>query len=227
MQPAVLERLVRGRIVLVVTLEDVRALDQDLAVVRDLQLHALEGLANRAEAEVVGPVAGGGSGRLGHAVALHHRHATGVEEPQDLRRDRRGARHALADVRSEQCAHVLVQLLIRLVEGRLELGRDVLTALSHLPHLNAQLDRLAELLGIGGVRRRQRVDLLEHPRHGREVGRVDLGQLGDDLLRVLGPVGERRPQVHRGELDEHGEGVCQGQEEVDAAARVDHALVDD
>src|SRR5215207_11390155 len=63
-QPAVLERLPGGRLVLVVALEDVRALDQHLAVVADLDLHVLLRLADRSEAEVVRPVARGGGGRL-------------------------------------------------------------------------------------------------------------------------------------------------------------------
>ena len=51
-QPS-LERLARGLLVLVVALEDVRALDQDLAVVGDLDLDALHRLADGAEAEAV------------------------------------------------------------------------------------------------------------------------------------------------------------------------------
>ena len=54
-QPAVDERLPRRLLVLVVALEDVRAPDQDLAVVGDLDLAARERAADRAELEVVGP----------------------------------------------------------------------------------------------------------------------------------------------------------------------------
>src|SRR6185295_19559743 len=108
-EPTLLQRLLGRRLVLVVALEDVRALDQDLAVVGDLHLDALLGLADRAEAELarVRAVDRRAGGRLGHPVALHYRHAAGVEELEDLRRDRRRAGDALADVLAEQAADVL------------------------------------------------------------------------------------------------------------------------
>ena len=52
-EPAVLERLAGGGLVLVVALEDVRALDQHLAVLGDPHLHAVERPAHRAEPEAV------------------------------------------------------------------------------------------------------------------------------------------------------------------------------
>ena len=83
--------------VLVVALEDVRALDEDLAVVGDLHLAAGERLADRPDLEVLG----GGDRRrgrgLGHPPALEHEHAGGVEEAQDLRVDRRRAGDREAD----------------------------------------------------------------------------------------------------------------------------------
>src|SRR5437899_2696658 len=76
---------------LVVALEDVRAFDEDLAVVGDLQLDAGKGASDGAEAVVLERGDRRGRGRLGHAVALEDGDAAGVEELQDLTRDRRCA----------------------------------------------------------------------------------------------------------------------------------------
>ena len=57
--------------------------------------------------------------------------------------------------------------------------------------LSPTLDRALDLLGVA-VGGDERVDLLEDPRHRRQVGRVDLHQLGHDLLRVAAEVGDRR-----------------------------------
>ena len=225
-QPIVLQRLAGGGLVLVVAAEDVGALDQHLAVVADLDLHPHHGLAHRAEPELVAgrTVHGGAGGGLGHPVALHHRHAAGVEELEDLGRDRGGAGHRLADVRPEQPAHVLVQRLFGLVEPRLQLGRHLPAGLPQLAHLHSHLHRLAQLLLVGSVRGGERVDLLEHPRHGREVARAHLHQVGNDLLRVARPVGDRRAELEGRELDQDRECVGQGQEEIGAVALFDHAL---
>ncbi len=213
-QPAVDQRLRGGLLVLVVALEDVGPPQQQLAVLGDLGLHARDRLADRAEAELLGRVHRGHRGGLGHAVALHDRHAAGVEELQDLPGDRRGAGDALADVAAEQVAHVGVELLLGGVEARLQLCRDVLARGLQLAHLDADGHRLRQLLGILGVAGGQRVDLLEDPRHRREVGRLDLHQVGDDLLGVLLPVRHHPAQVERQELDQLGERVRQRQEQV-------------
>src|SRR5215212_1320373 len=213
-QPLALERLVRGLVVLVVALEDVGTLDQHFAVVGDPDLDAGQRLAHRAEAEVVGAVDRGGGCRLRHAVALHHRHSAGVEELEDLRGNRRRARHAFADVLPEQGTHVLVERLLGPVERLLQLRGHLLSALPHLPDLHAHLHGLPQLLLVGRVAGGERVDLLEHPRHRREVARVDLGQVRDDLGGVARPVGQSHAQVEGGELDQDREGVGKWQEEV-------------
>ena len=73
-----------------------RAADEDLAVVGDLDLGARDRAADGAQ-PVVGDGRGGGDRRgLGHAVALEHGRAAGVEELEDLLGDRRGAGGRLA-----------------------------------------------------------------------------------------------------------------------------------
>src|SRR5262249_27272496 len=97
-EPAVLvDRLPGGRLVLVVALEDVGPADQDFTVVGDPDLASLEGAADLAELEGVGPGDGGGRRGLGHAPPLEDEHAGRVEEAQDLGVDRRGAGDTVLD----------------------------------------------------------------------------------------------------------------------------------
>ncbi len=46
----------------------------------------------------------------------------------------------------------------------------------------------------------ERVDLLEDPRHRRQICRFDLHQLADDLLGVSAEVGERAAEVEARQL---------------------------
>ena len=101
-----------------------------------------------------------------------------------------------------------------------------------LAHLLADADRPVEDLlfeaalffhaAVGGG-----VDLLEDPRHRGEVGRLQFGQVGEDLQRVALPVGDRGAEVEAAELDQQGEGVGERQVEVaDVFALDDAGLVD-
>ena len=67
----------------------------------------------------------------------------------------------------------------------------------------------------------QRVELLEDARDRRQVRRPDLGELGDDLLRVAAEVGERRAHVEHGELDQQRERVREREEQVGDVAGLD------
>ena len=140
-QPAVLDRAERRVVVLVVALEDVRALEQHLAVVADPDLEPGQRLAHRAEAVGVDGGDGRRGGGLRHAVALEHRHAAGEEELEDLLRDRRGARGRLAQPAAERGADVLEQRLLGAVVVRLELGRDLLARGLELLDLQPDLGR--------------------------------------------------------------------------------------
>ena len=187
-----------GRLlVLVVALEDVRALDEDLAVVGDLHLAARERFADRADLEVVG----GGDRRrgrgLGHPPALEHEHAGGVEEAQDVRVDRRRAGDREAQVAAEQAADFREDFLVGELVLALQQEAGLAAAAFDLAHLLADLDRPVEdrlfepalffhAAGRGGV------DLLEDARHRGEVGRFQFGHVGQDLQRVALPVGDRR-----------------------------------
>ena len=73
------------------------------------------------------------------------------------------------------------------------------------------------LLGRLGLDRAvgERVDLLEHARHRRQIGRFDLHQLADDLLGVAAEVGERGAEVEHDQLDQQRVGVGERQVQVD------------
>ena len=201
-------------------------LEQHLAVVGDPDLQPGQRPADRAEAVAVDRRHRGRRRGLGHAVALEHGHAAGEEELEDLLRDRRGAGRGLPQPAAERGAHVLEQRLLGRVEVRLQLRRHLLAGRLQRAHLQADLRRRLDLLGVA-VRGDERVELLEDPRHRREVGRPHLGELGDDLLRVAAEVGERGAHVERGELDQQREGVREREEQVrDVALLHDRVLLD-
>ncbi len=104
----------------------------------------------------------------------------------------------------------------------LQLGRDLLAGGLQLPHLQADLRGALDLLGVA-VGGDERVDLLEDPRHRRQVGRVDLVELDDDLLHVAAEVGDRGAEVDRQQLDQQRVGVREREVEVGDLARLERA----
>ena len=185
------------------------------------------GLPDGAELEVVERADGADGGGLGHAPALHHRHPRGVEELEDLRRDRRGAgdrlrgpgrrtaRRTREKICSSACSNGAAQLL-----------GDRLSALPAAANLDAQLDRLLEALlssstGLLLQLHRRRVELLEDPRHRRDVGRLGLDQLREDLLGVAAEVDDRRALVEGGELGGEREYVREREVQVGDLAGLD------
>src|SRR3954451_9411859 len=220
-EPAVVgERLARGLLVAPVLLEDVRALHQQLALVADLDLDPGDGLPDGAEVELVRRVNAADADGLGQAPALQHRNATGVEEREDVGRDRRGAGDRLLDLAAEGRADVLVELLLELLEGLAGLGTS-------LADLHPALDGLGKRVLVA-VRGDERVYLLEDPRDAREVRRLGLRQLRDDLLRVAAEVDDGRADVDGAEHADEREDVRHRQVEVgDVVARDEVEVVDD
>ena len=231
-EPAVDDRLPGRLVVLVVALEDVGALDQDLAVLGDLDLAAREGFADRADLEVVGRGDRRRGRRLGHPPALEHEHPGGVEEAQDVGADRRRAGDREAQLAAEEAAdlreHFPVGELVLLAqqEAGLASGAFGLAHLAADPDRPVE-DRLFEAALFFHAAGRERVDLLEDPRHRGEVGRFQFGQVGHDLQRVALPVGDRRAEVEAAQLDQQGEGVGEGEVEVGDVFAFDHARVVD
>ena len=158
-------------------------------------------------------------GRLGHAPALHHGDAAGVEEPQDLRRDRRGTGDRQLDVRPRRCS-------ARARTARCRRARTRRRPLPTPPRRRderrgplPELDRRRDGLPILGRdhRRRRGVHLLEDARHRRQALRPHLAELGDDASGSPTPVGDRSADLERRRLHELGEHVGQRQVQVDDA----------
>ena len=104
------------------------------------------------------------------------------------------------------------------------LGGHLLAALAAPADLHAELDRLGEALLVLVARlllqlHRRRVELLEDPRHRRQVRRLGLDQLLEDLLGVAAVVDDRRALVIGGQLRGQRERVGEGQEQVRDLAR--------
>src|SRR5215210_379720 len=230
-QPAVLERLARGLLVLVVALEDVRPPDQDLAVVGDPDLASRKCSPDLAELEGVGPCDRRRGRRLGHPPPLEHEHPGRVEEAQDLGVDGSGAGDAVLDPPAEQRSDLGQDLLVSELVLLAQEEPDRLSGSFAFADLLADADRpvedqLLEAPGLLYVARRRRVDLLEDPRHRREVLRLHLDEVGDDLQRVALPVGDVATQVEAEELDQEGEGMGEGEKEVGGRVPVQDALVE-
>ena len=171
-QPAVDDRAEARVVVAVVALEDVVALEEQLAVVGDPRLDAGQRAADRPEAVVLDRRVGGHRGGLGHPVALEHRHAAAVEELEDLLGDRRRAADGLAHAPAEDAAHVLEELLLGRLEGLEQLGRDLLAADLQVADLDAELGRrLHLLLDLGRLGGRARACRSSRRCAGRWAGR--------------------------------------------------------
>src|SRR5581483_1167153 len=106
-EPAVLGERRGGRLrILVVPGEDGVAADEDLAVLGEPDLAALDGAADGSDAEVVRIAGGRRARRLGETVALDHGRPQRVEELEHLRRERRRARDAEPQPATQALAHL-------------------------------------------------------------------------------------------------------------------------
>ncbi len=151
-EPAVLvDGLGGGLGLVVVALHDVGAAGEDLAVLGDLDLDALERPAHAARPEGLGAVDGDDGAGLGEAVALEDQQAHGPEELGDLAGEGRPpgdeqaqpAARALADLREDE---LVGQRVLGLQQGaRLRLVDGVLEGLPPHPH------RPVEDLLLGGA----------------------------------------------------------------------------
>ena len=216
MQPAALEDRVGRLLVAVVALEDVRAAHQHLAVVGDLDLGAGQRAPDAADPDLVERVQRRRGARLGHPVALEHGHAAGVEELDHLGADRRRAGDQHRVVGAERVADLRERELVADgVAGLVDRADRAALALG-LGHLLARGQRAREDRGLGAARGRggaddARVDLLQQPRHGRDVRRLGLGDVGREVLRVAAPEGQRAAGLERDEGDHPRQHVRQRQ----------------
>ena len=151
--------------ILEVALEHGLRPDLDLAVVGDAHLEAGERPAHGPEAVQVRPVRAGGGRALGEAVALGDADPDGVEELDDLLRQRGASRSGHAESSAEGLPHLAEDELVRETLLPTESGRHGLAGALEPTHLAPDRERPVE-------------QALLHPRGGVEAG--DDG--GVDLL---------------------------------------------
>ena len=124
-EPAVvLEHLGGGGGVVPVAAEDVRAHEQDLAVVGDVHRSAGERPTDRADAQRGGAVDGRRAGGLGEAVALEDRDADAAEEVPEPDAQRGAARHRPGDPPAHRGAELGVDEPVeqRVLQAQAEAG---------------------------------------------------------------------------------------------------------
>ncbi len=234
MQPAVGRQRLGGRLLVgVVALEDVRAAHEHLAVLGDLHLAARQRPADGAEPVLRDRVERFDGAVLGHAVALQHPDAGGVEELEDLGVDRRGTAQRELHAAAEEIADLMQDELVGERVLALEDEPRVAAAILAPGDLATDADRPVEdlrlraagLVGLGG---RGSVDLLEDARHRRQVRRLDDLHVLDDLLGVAAPIGQLAAGVDREQLHDPRQHVGERQEDVQdvVAGRDLQALVD-
>src|SRR5512147_2534186 len=92
MKPTVFERL-RGRFrILKITSEYPRTLDKDLSIRSDLDFHPRQGLPHLSDLQLTFTAHRGDARSLCLAISFDERESNGIEEFDNLRRDRRGSR---------------------------------------------------------------------------------------------------------------------------------------
>ena len=194
-QPAVVERLGGGRLLVVVAGHHAGALDQQLAVVGDPELGAVERRPDRAELVVVRAVDAGSCGGLGEPVALEDQDSRGVEPLGDVTVERGGTRDEEAHPAAETLADLGEDEPV--VEAVLERqrDRDVRTVTAQLVDLEPDREGPVEDLLLDapvglGHRDDPAMGLLEDAWCRTHERRPDDREVVDDLLHPAVDGGE-------------------------------------
>ena len=198
---------------------------QDLAVLVEPDLGALDRVADRAEAEVVGIVDAERARRLGQAVALDDEHAEGVEELEHVDAERRCAGDADAQPAAELLLHLGEDELVRdaLLQRRAAPAPAVparrrpacARADAECPEADRPLQAAAAL----DLVEHACMDLLVDARDGRQDRRVHGAERLADAGR-LRHERDGRAVVRRRLVREPAEGVRERQEEEDDVAPI-------
>ena len=175
--------------------EDLAAAEQQLAVLGDPHLGAGEGLADGADLQRVGAVDGERGGGLGEPVALEHGQPDAAVEVAEPVAERGAAGHGVRAAAAERGAQPPVDQPGE--DARAGRGR----ASGTLPAverpgvgdrgLGGAVEDAAAALG-GGALGGGVEHLLEDPGHGEHERRLELGEVGEQVLDV-GAVAEPDP----------------------------------
>ena len=174
--------------VIVVALEDARALEEDLALVADLEGHGRQGRAHGADLGQAGRVDGDRADCLGQAVALQDGDADAAVEVCEPGGQGCAARDDVVRVAAHQADDLLVDELVRQRVLGLERSTWAVFRIQGLGVGDRDLRRPAEDLALGAGRLRvgRVVDLLQHARDHQEVARLEGRQVAQQVLDVGG-----------------------------------------
>ena len=210
-----------------VALEDVAALDQHLAVSGDANRASGDRASDRPDALPSRQVDGRSRAGFGEPIALEHGDADAAEEVAEPSAERCSATDRPPDVASECGAELGVDQPVE--DGVPQPQQQArATGVERLAVCHGrgvgEVEEAPVALGrgfvLGGV-----VDLLEHARHRKHCGRLELHHMRDDVLDVAG-VREVNPVVHRAELHRPGQDVRERQELQRAHLLVEDQLLD-
>ena len=207
----------RGLGVVVVALEDARALEEDFALVADLEGHGRQGRAHGADLGQAGRVDGDRADRLGQAIALQDGDTDAAIEVREPGCQGSAARHDVVRVAAHQADDLLVDELV----GQRVLGLQgrarAFLRVEGLRVGDRDLGRPAEDLALraGRLRVRRVVDLLQDARDDQEVARLERCQVVEQVLDVRG-VAEDSVAADLEDLQEAREHVGERQEEEQA-----------
>ena len=224
-EPLAVHDLGGGLGVLPVTAEHVDALDENLAIVVDLDTDAGQGGPGGTDLEAVDEVHRRGGRRLGEPVALEDLDAEAAEEVGEPQAEGSGAAHGVDDIAAHRGTQLAVDELVEERELELETERHG-AGVERLRVRDGHVGRLAEDLALAaglGLLFRRVVDLLEDAGDREEEGGLEGAEGGKQLLRV-GLVTHSGAAVHGEDRDEAREDVRGRDEEQRRGARSEHLL---
>ena len=166
-----------------VALHDVRAADEDFAILGNAHLNVRDDRAYRAESERVDWVDGDQGGRFGQAIGLADRQSQRIEELGQVFRQRGGPGHKEADPAAQPAAQLGEDELVghAVLDAKQPRQRLALQAVRRrgLAHANRPVKQVASD-GRGGGHRRHHavVDLFEESRNADRHGGPDLAHVG-------------------------------------------------
>ena len=212
-EPAVVKRVGREVLALVVAAHHADALGEDLAVFGDLDGVTGQGLAHRADLDQGRGVDRNGGGGFGQAVPLEDLHADALEEVAQPFAEGAAAGHGVGHVAAHGCAQLAVDELVEQGVAELQAQADA-AGLACLGERDGGIGgpvedgALAAVLRLGQGRV---VDLLEDAGHGQDEGGLVALQVRQQVLDVR-RMRHRGPGGHGQDGDEAGKDVCQRQE---------------
>ncbi len=215
MEPAVVVDDLGGRgLVVPVAGKDLSALEQELSVVGDSHRRTGQRPSHRPDPFRARDVHGQGGSGLGQAVPLHHRQPDTSEEVGKALSQRRPSGDRVPGLPSERCPQLAVDESVEEGVAPLEQlagAAAVLRLAVRDRGGNSSVEDLAPTVG-GGALTGGVEHLLENPWHSQDEGRLEGAEVVQQVLDV-GRVSQPYPHLHRADLDDAREDMCEWKEE--------------